>query len=321
MALLSKTSILLVTFLVLASSVTGQESFEQLVHHFDYQRSAPLDWEQVGVQDRGEVKIYDVTYGSPRGGRVPAFLVVPGGRGPYAGILFGHWMLAGSPMRNRSEFLDEAVILARAGAVSILIDAPMVRPGAVEDPDPLSPRNLAADEQQVVDFRRATDVLTSRGDVDPSRIAFVGHSFDAKIGAILAGVEKRISSFVLMAGSCGDEYYVFHNTRPDMLRMRRAVGDATLREFFRKNAWDDPGNYVGHSAPAAVFLQFASEDGPTGYPEHCYEVFDEPKKKKVYEASHALNAAARKDRVQWLVERLHVHPIDVPALEQIPALK
>ncbi|MDQ3746759.1 MAG: hypothetical protein M3444_20515 [Acidobacteriota bacterium] len=30
------------------------------------------------------------------GGRVPASLVVPKGRGPSAGVLFGHWMLPGS---------------------------------------------------------------------------------------------------------------------------------------------------------------------------------------------------------------------------------
>ena len=321
MSLLTKCSIFIVTSLVLGSSVMAQESLEQFLHHFDYKRSASLDFEQVDVQDWGGIKIYNLSYASPRGGRVPAFLVVPEGKGPHAAILFGHWLLAGSPMRNRREFLDEAVILARAGAISILIDAPMVRPGAVENPDPLSSQNLAVDEQQVVDFRRALDLLTSRDDVDPARIAFVGHSFDAKIGAILAGIEKRISFFVLMAGSCGDEYYVFHNTNPGILRMRKEVGDATLREFFRRNAWDDPSNYVGQSAPASVFLQFASEDGPAGYPQHCYEAFDQPKTMKVYEASHALNAAARKDRVQWLVERLHLHPIDISALEQIPPLK
>lgn len=311
MGILTKYFLFIVAWLALAISAPAQGSFEEMLQHFDYHRSAPLELEQVSVQDRGGVKVYDVSYASPSGGRVPAFLVVPEGRGPFAAILFGHWMLAGSPMRNRSEFLDEAVILARAGAISILIEAPLVRPGAVEDPNPMSPRNLAVDEQQVVDFRRALDLLLSRGDVDPARIAFVGHSFDAKIGAILTGVEKRISSYVLMAGSCGDEYYVFHNPAPDMLKMRKEVGDTALREFFRKNAWDDPGNYVGHSAPAAVFLQFASQDGPPGYLQHCYEVFNQPKTMKVYNASHSLNAAARQDRVQCIAKRLHLHPIDL----------
>jgi hypothetical protein len=37
------------------------------------------------------------------GGRVPAYLVVPVGRGPFAALLFGHWMMEGSPLKNRRE--------------------------------------------------------------------------------------------------------------------------------------------------------------------------------------------------------------------------
>ena len=69
--------------------------------------------------------------------RVPAYLVVPAGRGPFAAILFGHWMMKGSPFCNRREFLDEAVVLAHSGAISLLIDAPLVRPGYVEEKDEL----------------------------------------------------------------------------------------------------------------------------------------------------------------------------------------
>jgi hypothetical protein len=98
-------------------------------------------------------------------------------------------------------------LLARAGSIGILIDAPLVRPGAVEDKDPLSAQDSAVTEQQAVDFRRALDLPLARGDVDPKRIAYVDHSFDAKVGDILDGVDNRISTFVLMAGSCGDAYY------------------------------------------------------------------------------------------------------------------
>ncbi len=42
---------------------------------------------------------------------MPAYLVVPAGKGPFAAILFGHWAMDGSPTRNRTEFLEEAVAL------------------------------------------------------------------------------------------------------------------------------------------------------------------------------------------------------------------
>jgi len=54
--------------------------------------------------------------------------------------------------------------------------------------------------QTVIDLRRAVDVVLSRPGVDPKRIGFVGHSFGATWGGVLAGVEKRIKAYVLMAG-------------------------------------------------------------------------------------------------------------------------
>ncbi len=39
-------------------------------------------------------------------------------------FLFGHWAMEGSPLRNRKEFLEEAIVFAHAGALSLLPDAP-----------------------------------------------------------------------------------------------------------------------------------------------------------------------------------------------------
>src|ERR1051325_7480860 len=103
---------------------TAAPRFEELLPQFEYDAKAPLDVKEVGREKREGATVIDLTYASPRGGRVPAYLVVPEGRGPFAAVLFGHWMMPGSPLRNRGEFLEEDVVLARAGAVSLLIDAP-----------------------------------------------------------------------------------------------------------------------------------------------------------------------------------------------------
>ena len=52
---------------------------------------------------------------------MPSFLVVPTGKGPFAAVVWGHWYWDNSPMRNRTQFLDEAVVLAQAGVVSLLM--------------------------------------------------------------------------------------------------------------------------------------------------------------------------------------------------------
>lgn len=299
--------------------------FEELVKQFEYDAKAPLDVREVGRERREGAIVIDLTYASPRGGRIPAYLVLPEGRGPSAAVLFGHWMMSGSPLRNRREFLEEAVVLARAGAVSLLIDAPYVRPDFVSRDDGLAGAVVSAEaaRQQVVDFRRGLDLLLARGDIDPKRVAYVGHSFDAHVGAILAGVEKRVGSFVLMAGAYDDEAYVFDPANADMMKMRERFGDARVRAYFREYAWDDPVHFVAHSAPAAVFLQYGRRDKPIteAMARRDFARFKEPKRIGFYDAGHELNAEARRERVEWLAQRLSLRRVDFDALARIPQLK
>jgi cephalosporin-C deacetylase-like acetyl esterase len=298
--------------------------FEDLVREFDYDRNALLNIREEHKEERDGATVIELSYDSPRGGRVPATLVLPPGKGPFAGILFGHWMMPRSPVANRKEFLEEALFFARAGAVSLLTDAPMVRPGFLPEKDQLKAeiQNAEASRQQVIDFRRAVDLLIARGDVDAARIAYVGHSYNAHTGGILTGVEKRIGSLVLMAGVFADEEFVFDSTTPAIVEFRKRIGEEALRDFFREHAFDDPIYFIGHSAPAAVFLQFGRDDAPIPEPmaRGYFERFSEPKKIEFYKAGHALNAEARKDRAQWLAERLKLSRVDPEAIERIPDL-
>ena len=137
-------------------SVKSPPRFDDLVREFDYGRNALLNIREEHKEERDGATVIELSYDSPRGGRVPATLVLPPGKGPFAGILFGHWMMPRSPVRNRKEFLEEALLLARAGAVSLLTDAPMVRPGFLPEKDELKGeiQNAEASRQQVIDFRR-----------------------------------------------------------------------------------------------------------------------------------------------------------------------
>jgi len=51
-----------------------------------------------------------------------------------------------------------------------------------------------------------------------------------------------------------------------------------------------------------------------------FELVSEPKKLKVYEAPHALNAEATRDRIAFLAERLSFKPPDGKTIPAIPAL-
>lgn len=310
-------TLLIGIFLISASTLLAQDS--ELASHFHYDQHAPLGLKQIGVQHREHANIYDITYASPKGGVVPAYLVVPKGRGQFAAVVWGHWYWDNSSMRHRRQFLDEAVVLAQAGVVSLLTDGPVARPGHIKTEDPLDERVATDFLQQVIDMRRGVDVLLARRDVDPKRIAFVGHSYNAGVGALLSGLDRRFKCFVLMAGVLSDE--ITRQTK-DFQEYRQKVGPDKLDALIAKYAYLDQGKYVSHAAPAFVFLQYGSQERFLNA-ERAVQyaaVVSEPKLLKIYDAPHALNAQARRDRMQFLTEQLKLRPLPAGAIASIPNL-
>jgi dienelactone hydrolase len=222
-------------------------------------------------------------------------------------------------MRNRKQFLDEAVILAQAGVVSLLPDGPVARPGHVTSKEPLNEQQTVDLVQAIVDMRRGVDLLLARRDVDPKRIAFVGHSYNAEVGAFLSGIDRRFKAFVLMAGPLSDEVNM---KSKEYQEYRQKIGPEKFDAFVAKYYWLDEGKYVAHAAPAFVFLQYASQEKFLN-PDRAREyekVVSEPKLFKIYEAPHALNAEARRDRIAFLTEQLKLKPLSDAAIAGIPNL-
>lgn len=300
------------------SSVANSQTPEMLVH-WDYDKTAPLGIKEVGLEKRGEVAIHDITYDSPKGGVVPAYLVVPKGKGPFAAVIWGHWYMGRSPMRNRKEFLGEAVALAPSGVVSLLTDGPIARPDYVADNQPFSEKQVSYLVQQVIDMRRGVDLLSQRKDVDLKRLAYVGHSYNGVVGAILSGIDRRFKAFVLMTSTTSDEV-----TRkiPEYQEYRKQIGVEKFEAFEKKYYWTDQGRYIAHAAPATVFLQYARQEpflDPKWVPLYV-DVVSEPKRFKLYDAPHSLNAEARRDRIAFLVEQLKLKPVSEAVIMKVPEL-
>jgi len=309
--------LLIGTLLISFPGVPAQDP--DLVRHFDYDQRAPLGLKQIGIQHREHANVYDITYESPKGGVVPAYLVVPKGRGPFAAVIWGHWCWGNSSMRNRREFLDEAIVLAQAGVVSLLPDAPLARPGYVTIKDPFEERNATEFVQHVVDMRRGVEVLFSRANVDRNRVAYVGHSCNAVVGAVLSGLDRRFKVFVLMAGTTSDE--VTQSTK-EFQEFRQKMGPEKVDAFNARYSYLDQGKYVSHAAPAIVFLQYGSQEKFLNA-ERAVQyaaIVSKPKRLKIYDAPHALNAEARRDRIQFLTEQLKLRPLPASAIASIPNL-
>ncbi len=299
---------------MLAGSGVAGHTYSRGVQRFVHSGKRPIDFRVRSTTARDRIRIYDVTYASALSGRVPAYVVIPDGKGPFAAVLFAHWAMEGSQTRNRTEFLDEAVALAHAGAICLLPDAPFARPGQKEDSNPLSAKSISMFFQQILDLRRGIEILTRRADVDKTRIGFVGHSYDANAGGVLAGVDKRLKTLVLMAGGLADIESM------DTPEFRKEAGNATVDNYIRDYWWLDPAVYIPHAAPAAVFLQYGRKD-PTlseASAHHYFEMLSEPKALKFYDAGHALDSAARRDRIAWLVEHLGLGSIPTAEIDRIP---
>jgi dienelactone hydrolase len=310
---------LLLSALLLTVALLLFAQDKDALRHFDYDQKAPLDIREVGVEHRGDVAIHDISYASPKGGRVPAYLVVPSGQGPFAAVIWGHWYMPGSAFLNRREFLDEAVALAPAGVVSLLTDGPIARPGHMEDQTPLNQQAVADLVQQIVDMRRGADLLLARPDVESKRLAYVGHSYNASVGGFLSGIDKRFKAFVLMAGGLSDESDF---KSKEGLEYRQKIGATKVDAFQAKYGWLDPGKFVSHAAPATVFLQYATQekfltpDRARGYA----AIVTDPKRFQLYAALHALNAEARRDRIAFLTDQLKLSPLAPAVIAGIPDL-
>jgi cephalosporin-C deacetylase-like acetyl esterase len=304
-------TLLLIISLLGGTAAYQSQDFSKLRRMFQYDRKMPLDVREIGVENRDGIQVHDISYGSPKGGRVTAYLVVPPGKGKFAGLIFMH-MRPGS----RTNFLDEALSYARMGAVSLLIDAPFSRTGESKrdfDPTVTHPeidRDIYI--QTVLDLRRGVDLLLSRRDIDRKRIGFIGHSFGAHTGVLLASVEKRIKSYVIMAGGPSLTEFLRTSPVPGIVEVRNSLTKPQQENYFTTLATVDPINYVAHVAPSALFFEFGKRDTyPTEQSAARYfQAASEPKSVKWYDTGHALNDEARRDRAAWLEKQIGLRKLN-----------
>jgi len=278
---------------------------------FNYDPALPLRFEEYASAEKDGYTVKDVSYASPYGGNVPAYLVVPNGRGPFPAVVFMH-----PGQGNRQTFLAEAESLASKGVLSLLIDAPFLRR---EVPTDLSEEQKLAGIvetvvdiqtyiQTVVDLRRGIDLLSSFDHVDVQRMMYVGHSLGATWGGVLAGVEKRVKGYALLAGFSSVSEWHQMSEHPLAALIRHYLPKERFADFISKLAPLDSVHYVKNAAPAALFFQFADHDEFVSkhQAETFFAVASSPKDRRWYETDHLFTKceAALQDRMEWLLRQL-----------------
>lgn len=266
---------------------------------FAYDQSAPLDITEVSAEARGGVTVTDIAYPSPVTGKpIGAYRVIPPGVHPFPAILYVHWYEPSSPTSNRTQFLDEAVGMAQHyGVESLLVETMWSSPDWYR-----RGRSLDTDYddaiRQVIELRRGLDVLLAQPNIDPTRIAYVGHDFGAMYGALLSAVEDRAKAYVFIAGASNFNQWMLFGMPLDQpgLDDYKARMDALA-----------PARFVAQTAPAAIQFQFGSRDFYTPQEDYLafYNAASDPKELHIYDAEHAMDAdVIRADRVAFLVAQL-----------------
>jgi hypothetical protein len=240
----------------------------------------------------GGVTLQDVTYASPVNGIITATFVAPPGPGPHPGVLFVHW-LGEAATTNRTEFMDDALALARAGSASLLVDA------LWSTNAPGKPRYDAATAiEQVIDLRRDLDALLVQPGVDSTRIAYVGHDFGAMYGCILLAVDHRATYGVLMTPTS-------HLSAWGLLI--NPLSGAERDAYIRRMAIFDPAVNLPHIQLKGLYLQFAQQDIYVSQidAQAVSAAAPAPKATHVYAADHALAVPpATQERLKWLEQEL-----------------
>jgi predicted esterase len=251
-----------------------------------YDESAPLRLVEKKVKSQGEAEVVDVVYTAGER-KVSAYLVRSQGK-PRAAVLWAHWY--GEEVNtNRTEFLPDAVVLAKDGVVSLLPQGYFPWEADVSE-DAAEDRELAV--EQIVQLRRGLDLLQQEATGVP--IGFVGHDYGAMYGAALVA-DKRPEAYVLMAPDA-----TFSNWF-----LKYFARSASKPELDQAFAPLDPVNNVGDAAPAHVLFQFAKSDRYVPYyvADKLTEAAGDAAEAKDYAAGHELDDEARKDRLAWLREQ------------------
>ena len=239
-----------------------------------------------------------LVFDTPFGYRRTAELFRPEkGEGPLPLALFLHWYEPSSPSSNRSQFVEEALELARRGALCLTVETMW------SDPDYFTKRTQAEDMrlslEEVVNERRGMDFLCAQPGADLSRFALVGHDFGGMYGVLAGDLDRRPTHYVIMAAT---------PRFPDWFLYGPPLEGEARQAFMREFAPLDPIARVAGLAPAPLLFQFGTDDPhvPRERAEEFFEAARPPKEARYYEAGHGLNEAAREDRMEWLGRRLGI---------------
>jgi cephalosporin-C deacetylase-like acetyl esterase len=249
-----------------------------------------------------EVKVDIFSFHNQLGINVKGFISYPKNlKNDLPAVIYQH-----SGGNDKTQFLEEMLELSQKNIVCLSLDAPKneFNKGIA------AKRNFAFIFQEgVTNIQVALAYLLDMYKVDNQRVAFVGHSYGANVGAILAGIEPAIKYFILMAGTprARQLYNSFNENNLQKLneqtpKERYDLWTSVLKPY-------DAEHFIPRTQ-AQILHQFALEDEiiPLDLAEHYFQITPEPKRAVYYNCRHQMqDYQAQQDRKAWLLEVFGLH--------------
>lgn len=191
-----------------------------VISFVDYDESIPLNPEIVAEDKRLGFARQKVVFRGARGDRIPAFLALPYGDGPFPVVLLLH---AGGSSKEAwwsDTGYERAVDLTRAllesgyavfamdgehhGERTSTIDYVPIRTWYFENEWWASFRIMLA--ESVADYRRGLDYLETRPELDVSSVGAIGQSMGGITAIFLAAADSRLTTVVAGAAALAPQW-------------------------------------------------------------------------------------------------------------------
>jgi uncharacterized protein len=206
---------------------------------------APLDPQEKLLKTTDDYALYRVEFNGIRANsRVPANLYVPRNnhfKAPYPAVLL-QYGTGGN--KNTNYIVAIGQLAVTKGFAVLTIDAPDRGERKGKEPPKLGLFDSRF-FQYLGDYSRATDYLTTRGDVDAKRLAYVGISWGAITGVTFAAHDPRITVIASLVGGGNFAALVPGGAPPDLV--------AKLRTY-------DPYYHIALIAPRPLLLVNVTRD-------------------------------------------------------------
>jgi pimeloyl-ACP methyl ester carboxylesterase len=278
------------------SQPVDARTFKTYLEFFTYDTRLPLDLRASKVEDDQGLRRERLSFQSTPGVRVTAVLWQPGGpatgKRPAVIVLHGG-SAAGKDSPNA---VATATLLARAGFAALAIDLPHFGERATELLTTFAEQEkhdrlynqpsvyLGWVTQIAKDVSRSFDLLVGERGADPGRVALIGNSRGAIVGAIAMAIERRLCAIVLLFGGHFDALETNH--------LPAAC----------------PANYIGRIAPRPLLMINGTQDSDMIKDlavEPLFKVAKQPKQILWTDGGHGfMTEVHRAALLQWLRDKM-----------------